>query len=32
MPDAEHYIWYDQKYSNDIINKIKQLIVGNIEI
>ncbi len=26
MPNAEHYIWFNQKYSDDIINKIKQLI------
>ena len=26
MPNAEHFIWYNQKYSNNIINKIKQLI------
>jgi hypothetical protein len=26
MPNAEHFIWYNQKYSDDIINKIKQLI------
>lgn len=26
MPNAEHFIWYNQKYSDDIIDKIKQLI------
>ena len=26
MPNAEHYIWFNKKYSNNIINKIKQLI------
>ena len=26
LPNAEHFIWYNQKYSNDIIDKIKQLI------
>ena len=26
MPNAEHYIWYNQKYSDDIIDKIKELI------
>ena len=26
MQNAEHFIWYNQKYSDDIINKIKQLI------
>lgn len=26
MPNAEHFIWYDQKYSDDIIDKPNQLI------
>ena len=26
MPNIEHFIWYNQKYSDDIIDKIKQLI------
>jgi hypothetical protein len=26
MPNAEHYIWFNQNYSNNIITKIKQLI------
>lgn len=26
MPNAEHFIWYDQKYSNDIITKIKETL------
>jgi hypothetical protein len=26
MQNANHYIWYNQKQSDDIINKIKQLI------